>query len=170
LKKIGLGELDKIRWRFYTVEPRRVIFPSDRNPTTIGIYQHDVIDIHLFDQSRYILDLTGEQLGIDSWLFTYEDYQKNYVRPATAVHTSFNITVMRNEAKAKADLEAQDHRIKVLKEAVLNAVTASETQWGTRNLRWSDLLDLGTGERQTLLKEMANEVQQAVVARLSAEG
>ena len=46
---------------------------------TIPIMSHDLIYIRCRDGSRFVVDLTGDQFGIQDWIFDARDYSNRFV-------------------------------------------------------------------------------------------
>jgi hypothetical protein len=137
---------------------------SDRDPEKeIPICYHDMMYIDFEDKTKFVLDLTSDQFGIDEWFFTAKEYYQAHVW-----HAVQNPPIV-SEAKLIDGLEGEDERLPAFKVAVEKAIAAEEEQWAASNGKWSDIHTLSKSAREDLLESMTRRVKQAVVDFLETE-
>jgi hypothetical protein len=142
------------------VRPTIILFPSDRDSSTpIPIYDHAAISILYKDNSRFVLDLTGDQFGLEMWFFTEEDYYSQLWRGVFHIPSS--------ETQIINKLELEELRLPGLKIAVNQAVANEETKWMTRQLKWSNLHKFQKSDQEAWWEEMEATLNRKVTDYLT---
>ena len=110
------------------------------------MYNHDYMTIVTQNKGRFILDVTGDQFGLEEWFYTAMDYRSHLLLGI--------LPSLQTEAEIIVGLEGEESRLPGLKNAVERAIASEEAKWASRQLTWSGLPGLPVSDRDTLRREM----------------
>lgn len=156
-------DVTQVCWWRKNILPGYVLYSSERDASTeIPIYDHDMMQVICKDKSCFVVDVTGDQFGIEGWFFTKKDYVETHLWDIFPGPSS-------NEKHIITRLEKEEDRLPGLKNAVEQAIVSEETKWTNRKLAWSNLHELSGSDRETLLKELEAALNQQVKAYLDGQ-
>lgn len=146
------------------VTPEHILFSSnpDGSHEEVPVYRHDVMSICCRD-GNYVVDFTGDQFGLDDWIFTAKDYGKliwNAVPQPSYI-------IQQNEVTR---LEKEERRLHVLRRMVQIAVVKEWLRWGKKGVMREDIHLEPASERDQLLQGVADRTQQYIVKQMRKLG
>lgn len=119
---------------------------------------HDFITITCADKQRFVLDVTGDQFGLEEWFYTTKDYRKLYLDVLPPEPTS--------EATKAAHVENEDHRNPALARAVSEAIEEAQQEWARFYICWRDIYLLSEEKQMELGRSLGTKVRAKVLAEL----
>lgn len=125
----------------------------------LPFFAHDFITIKSKDNQRFVLDVTGDQFGLEEWFYTKRDYGQLLLDGQTPEITG--------EATKIYEVETEDTRNSILKLAVEQALEDVKVDWAREFISWKDLFLLPEWKQSQLREGVAAKVRARVVAALS---
>ncbi|KAL5408443.1 hypothetical protein PMIN03_006525 [Paraphaeosphaeria minitans] len=156
-------DFDRAFWSREYVDPELVLFDVDKNGNQcrrpLPFLAHDFITIKSKDNQRFVLDVTGDQLGLKEWFFTRSDY-RGLLLDGQAPEIS-------SEATKLYEIETEDSRNFALLSAVEQAIEEVKADWGREYISCQDLHFLPPWKQSELRQGITVKVRMSVVAALS---
>jgi hypothetical protein len=156
-------DFDKAIWSREYIDPQLILFDVDESGNQrkkpLPFLTHDFIVVYSKDNRRFVLDVTGDQFGIEGWFHIKKDYWELLLEGRFP-----NLT---NEVAKVAELEAEDPKNPAVKSAVEQVLDEIKADWAREYIPWTDMHLLPEWKQSQLRQDVAVKVRTKVVAALS---
>ncbi|KAL1594285.1 hypothetical protein SLS60_010042 [Paraconiothyrium brasiliense] len=155
-------DFDKASWSRQYIDPNLILLDVDQDgnqrKSPLPFLAHDFITITCKDNQRFVLDVAGDQFGIEGWFYLKKDYWKLLLEGRFPEITT--------EAAKADNVEEEDNRNPALRTAVEEALEEIKTGWARHNLTWKEIYVLPKEEQDELRQGVITKVREKVVAAL----
>ncbi|KAJ4359955.1 uncharacterized protein N0V89_000514 [Didymosphaeria variabile] len=155
-------DFDKASWSRQYIDPKLILFDVDQDgnqrKSPLSFLAHDFITITCKDSQRFVLDVAGDQFGIEEWFYTKKGYWKLLLEGRFPEITT--------EAAKAHHVEEEDNRNPALRIAVEEALEEVKADWARYNLTWNDIYLLPEEKQDELRQGIVTKVRAKVVAAL----
>lgn len=125
----------------------------------LPFFAHDLFTVHTKEKTRYAVDLTGQQYGIEEWFQIRKDYSKNVLDQMPPNPSS--------EDQKAADIEAEGPQMPHLRTAISQLFKEVQLERAREGITWQNFHLLDSSKQKELRKSLVALTRARIVEALA---